>query len=59
MTRMQSSMLPDGKRLHLHDGPIDLIIGADGDPSHVERAYDVARIRFSTILDEYSLFIIV
>ena len=24
-------MLPDGRRLHLNDGPIDLIIGAEGD----------------------------
>lgn len=52
MTRMQASMLPDGKRLHLQDGPIDLIVGADGEPDHVARAYDVARIRFSTVLDE-------
>lgn len=52
MSRMQVQMLPDGKRLHLQDGPIDLIVGADGDPVHVARAYDVAQIRFSTILDE-------
>ncbi len=52
MTRMQAQMLPDGKRLHLQDGPIDLIVGADGDPEHVTRAYEVAQIRFSTILDE-------
>ena len=52
MPRMQEQMLDDGRRLHLHDGPIDLIIGADGDPEDVARAYDVARIRFSTILDE-------
>ncbi len=52
MSRMTASLLPDGRRLHLQDGPIDLIIGADGDTVHVERAYDVARIRFSTVLDE-------
>jgi ApbE superfamily uncharacterized protein (UPF0280 family) len=52
MPRMQSAMLPDGKRLHLQDGPIDLIIGADGKPDHIERAFEVARLRFSTILDE-------
>ena len=52
MTRMQERMLPDGKRLHLQDGPIDLIVGADGEAEQVARAYDVARIRFSTILDE-------
>lgn len=45
-------MLPDGKRLHLQDGPIDLVIGAEGAPDMVKRAYDVAEIRFSTILDE-------
>ena len=52
MSRMQAALLPDGKRLHLQDGPIDLIVGADGAPEHVERAYEVAEIRFSTILDE-------
>ena len=52
MSRMQAHMLPDGKRLHLQDGPIDLIVGADGTPEMVNRAHDVARIRFSTILDE-------
>ena len=52
MTRMQVAMLPDGKRLHLQDGPIDLIVGADGAADHVKRAYEVAEIRFSTILDE-------
>ncbi len=52
MTRMQARMLPDGKRLHLADGPIDVIIGANGEPAHVARAYEVAQIRFSTILDE-------
>ena len=52
MTRMQERLLPDGKRLHLQDGPIDLIIGADGEQDQIARAFDVARIRFSTILDE-------
>ncbi len=52
MARMQERLLEDGKRLHLQDGPIDLIIGADGEPEHVARAFDVARIRFSTVLDE-------
>jgi ApbE superfamily uncharacterized protein (UPF0280 family) len=52
MPRMQAAMLADGKRLHLQDGPIDLIVGANGKPDHVERAYEVAKIRFSTVLDE-------
>lgn len=45
-------MLPDGRRLHLHDGPIDLILQADGDPFSVDRAYRAAAARFVTILDE-------
>jgi ApbE superfamily uncharacterized protein (UPF0280 family) len=44
-------MLPGG-RLHLQDGPIDLIIGADGGPCDVERAYRAAAARFATLLDE-------
>jgi ApbE superfamily uncharacterized protein (UPF0280 family) len=49
---MRAQMLPDGKRLHLQDGPIDLVIGAEGTTDMVKRAYEVAEIRFSTILDE-------
>jgi ApbE superfamily uncharacterized protein (UPF0280 family) len=45
-------MLPDGRRLHLHDGPIDLIIGADGAPDAVQRAYEAAGRRFVSVLDE-------
>jgi uncharacterized protein len=45
-------MLPDGRRLHLHDGPIDLIVEADGDPRAVSAAYEAAARRFVTILDE-------
>ncbi len=52
MTRMQARMLPDGRRLHLNDGPIDLIIGAEGQPAEVGRAYAAAHARFATILDE-------
>lgn len=52
MTRMQAAMLSDGRRLHLHDGPIDLIIGADGSAADVAIAYAAARTRFATVLDE-------
>lgn len=44
--------LPDGRRLHLADGPIDLIIEADGPPGSVECAYRAAAHRFVSILDE-------
>jgi hypothetical protein len=49
MSRMEARMLPDGLRLHLHDGPIDLIIGAEGAR---EEAFAVAKTRFATVLDE-------
>jgi len=45
-------MLPDGRRLHLHDGPIDLIIEANGEPRAVSAAYEAAARRFVSILDE-------
>lgn len=44
--------LPDGHRLHLNDGPIDLIIDADAAPEEIHRAYQAAAERFVTILDE-------
>jgi ApbE superfamily uncharacterized protein (UPF0280 family) len=49
--RQQVRRLADG-RLHLQDGPIDLIIGADGASEHIERAYGAATQRFAAILDE-------
>jgi uncharacterized protein len=45
-------ILPDGRRLHLHDGPIDLIIEANGDPRAISAAYEAAARRFVSILDE-------
>jgi uncharacterized protein len=45
-------MLPDQKRLHLHDGPIDLIVEAFGSRPRVRAAYRAAARRFLTILDE-------
>jgi ApbE superfamily uncharacterized protein (UPF0280 family) len=45
-------LLPDGRRLHLNDGPIDLIIEADGAAQAVRAAYASAARRFVTILDE-------
>ena len=38
----QIAMLPDGKRLHLQDGPIDLIIEAKGSADEVRAAYQAA-----------------
>ncbi len=47
----QQRRFADG-RLHLQDGPIDLIIEAFGETSAVEDAYAAAWGRFATILDE-------
>ncbi|MFT3989696.1 UPF0280 family protein [Aestuariivirga sp.] len=49
---MRAMMLPDGHRLHLQDGPFDLVIGADGPEMEVHRAFDVAIARFSTVRAE-------
>ena len=43
-------MLPDGRRLHLSHGPIDLIVEAFGDPSERSQAYLQARNAFTGIL---------
>jgi ApbE superfamily uncharacterized protein (UPF0280 family) len=51
-TRVQIALLPDGRRLHLQDGPIDLIIEAFGQPLEVQRAYAAATERFVSVLDE-------
>jgi uncharacterized protein len=50
--RQQIALLPDSRRLHLQDGPIDLVIGADGEPDAVASAYQEAARRFLTVLDE-------
>jgi ApbE superfamily uncharacterized protein (UPF0280 family) len=53
MTRLpQIAMLADGRRLHLQDGPIDLILAARGDEANVRAAYDAAARRFTGLLDE-------
>jgi ApbE superfamily uncharacterized protein (UPF0280 family) len=49
MIRMAARMLADGQRLHLHDGPIDLIISAEGAK---DEAFAAAQARFATVLDE-------
>ncbi len=50
-SRLQIALLPGG-RLHLQDGPIDLIIQAHGDPAAVTAAYQAAAARMQTVLDE-------
>ncbi len=48
----QIQFLPDHRRLHLHDGPIDLIVEAFGEREEIEAAYRAAARRFVTVLDE-------
>ncbi|MEL7150571.1 MAG: UPF0280 family protein [Pseudomonadota bacterium] len=48
-TGAQSAFLPDG-RLHLHHGPIDLIISAEGPDA--SEAFESAERRFSTVLTD-------
>ncbi|HEY6938098.1 MAG TPA: UPF0280 family protein [Terriglobales bacterium] len=50
--RAQIRMLPDQRRLHLQDGPIDLIVEAFGEAREVQRAYQAAAGRFVNVLDE-------
>ena len=50
--RPQIALLADGKRLHLQDGPIDLIVEARGAEASVRAAYDAAARRFTGLLDE-------
>ncbi len=47
----QAALLADG-RLHLQHGPIDLVIGMDGDPDLIDAARTAASRRFATVLGE-------
>jgi ApbE superfamily uncharacterized protein (UPF0280 family) len=47
-----AAMTPDGSRLHLQHGPIDLIVEAWGEPADVAVAYRRAWERFRPLLDE-------
>ena len=47
----QIAFLADGRRLHLQDGPIDLVVEASGKGADVRSAYDAAARRFTGLLD--------
>jgi len=50
--RAEIRLLPDGRRLYLHDGPIDVILEAFGTTNEINLAYDAAAHRFISVLDE-------
>jgi uncharacterized protein len=50
--RPQIRYLADGRRLHLQDGPIDLIVEAHGRTDEIDAAYGAAARRFDGLLDE-------
>jgi uncharacterized protein len=52
MNRQPQIALLSDRRLHLQDGPIDLIIGADGSDADIQAAYRAAANRFTGLLDE-------
>ena len=52
MRTPQIRFLADGWRLHLQDGPIDLIVEACGSEVDVRAAYEAAARRFTGLLDE-------
>lgn len=47
-----TALLPDGRRLHLRQGPIDLLVEAVGNPAAVRAAYAAAERRFAPLLGE-------
>jgi ApbE superfamily uncharacterized protein (UPF0280 family) len=55
MIRSPQIALLSDRRLHLQDGPIDLIIGADGADAEIRTAYQAAARRFIGLLDELCL----
>lgn len=48
----QVALLPDGRRLHLHHGPIDIVLEAFGAIDRLDAAYARATARFAAILEE-------
>lgn len=52
MNAPQASLLPDGRRLHLNHGPVDLIVEAFGAAREVQASYAQATARFRTVLEE-------
>jgi uncharacterized protein len=52
MNSIFARILPDGKRLHLQQGPIDLVIDADGEASEIALAFGQATQAFEPVLTD-------
>jgi len=52
LSAAQAWLLDDGARLHLHHGPIDLLISASGTASEVKSAYRQATLAFQSVLED-------
>lgn len=52
MNGPQANWLREGRRLHLHHGPIDLVLEAFGHRDECAAAYGQAKDRFGTVLEE-------
>lgn len=50
MSGAVAALLPDGRRLHLQHGPIDLIVAAEGGADEMALAYRQAEAHFSDLL---------
>ena len=48
---IQAALLPDGRRLHLQHGPIDLVVEAWGEVDEVRAAYGQGMTCFRTVLN--------
>jgi ApbE superfamily uncharacterized protein (UPF0280 family) len=51
MSGAQRARLPDG-RWHFQHGPIDLVIGAEGEAAELKAAHEAAWLRFGTVLTD-------
>ncbi|MFK7856698.1 MAG: UPF0280 family protein [Granulosicoccus sp.] len=52
LSAAQAWLLDDGARLHLHHGPIDLLISATGTAFEVKSAYRQGTLAFQSVLDD-------
>ena len=50
MNKPQVSLMDDGSRLHLHHGPIDLILEAFGEEDRIKLAYQNVETEFQSLL---------